>query len=222
MSPRVPAAKEIKSVDKRHFEDLPKASANQPGQVGIPRSRPTDLEKDSEDRRSDLRGKSHRRRESQTRNPQISAAPTSQRQHSTAPNVSTVSEGNSGNQLALLDTFGPTAAFGLHQPSSLRPSLPRPPRLKSTMTALLTLHFHPPLPQHLLRRLLYPPPPRTPTTIKITIVNTNDEDSVLACPDCDHLRIHHTETGELVSEAPTYTRHTYLNCSAHSLTAWAY
>ncbi|BHF78443.1 hypothetical protein SprV_0602155600 [Sparganum proliferum] len=91
MSPRLPAVKEAKSVDKRHSEDLPEASANQSGQLGRPHSRPTDLEEESEDKRSDLRDKPHRRRESQTRIPQISAAPTSQRQHPTAPNVSTVS-----------------------------------------------------------------------------------------------------------------------------------
>ncbi|BHF65103.1 hypothetical protein SprV_0200811200 [Sparganum proliferum] len=58
--------------------------------MGRPRSRPTDLE-DSEDRWRGLRGKPHRRRKSQTRNTQISAAPTSQRKHPNAPYVFTVS-----------------------------------------------------------------------------------------------------------------------------------
>nr|VZI13265.1 unnamed protein product [Spirometra erinaceieuropaei] len=73
-----------------YSEDLTEASADQPGQLGRPRPRPTDVEEDSEDRRSDLRGKPHCRRESKTLGSQISTAPTSQRQHPTASNVSTV------------------------------------------------------------------------------------------------------------------------------------
>nr|VZI23915.1 unnamed protein product [Spirometra erinaceieuropaei] len=56
-----------------------------------PRSRPTDLEEGSEVVRSDIRGKPHRRRESQTRSPQIPPAPTSQRQRPTASNMFTMS-----------------------------------------------------------------------------------------------------------------------------------
>ncbi|BHF59572.1 hypothetical protein SprV_0100253200 [Sparganum proliferum] len=59
--------------------------------VDLVRDRPTDLEEDSEDKRSDLRGKPHRCCESQTRSTQISTALTSQRQRPIAPNVFTVS-----------------------------------------------------------------------------------------------------------------------------------
>ncbi|BHF68222.1 hypothetical protein SprV_0301125500 [Sparganum proliferum] len=81
-----------------HSEDLHGASEDQPDQLRRPRSRPTDLEEDSEDRRSDLQGEPHGRRERQTRSAQISAAPTSQRQRPTTPSVHGV-DGNSGRQL---------------------------------------------------------------------------------------------------------------------------
>ncbi|BHF83095.1 hypothetical protein SprV_0802623700 [Sparganum proliferum] len=91
MLPRVPATKEAKSIDKGHSEDLPDASAGQPGQLGGPRSRPTDLREDNGDKRSDLRHHPHCRPESQTRGTQISTASTSQRQRPAALNLSTVS-----------------------------------------------------------------------------------------------------------------------------------
>ncbi|BHF68014.1 hypothetical protein SprV_0301104400 [Sparganum proliferum] len=74
-----------------YSEDLIEASADKPVQMGIRRSRPTNLEKHSEDRRCDLGSQPHRRRESQTRSTQDSAAPTSQRQRPIAPNVIAVS-----------------------------------------------------------------------------------------------------------------------------------
>nr|VZI01122.1 unnamed protein product [Spirometra erinaceieuropaei] len=49
-----------------------------------------DLEKDSEDGRCDLRSHPHRRRECQTRRPQVSAAPIPDYERTTASNVSTV------------------------------------------------------------------------------------------------------------------------------------
>ncbi|BHF60745.1 hypothetical protein SprV_0100371100 [Sparganum proliferum] len=91
MSLRVPAAKEAKSVKQGHSKDLTEASADQSGQLARPLSLPTDLEEDSENRRSDLRGKPHRHRESQKRSTQISAAPTSQREGPAARSVSMVS-----------------------------------------------------------------------------------------------------------------------------------
>ncbi|BHF72283.1 hypothetical protein SprV_0401534700 [Sparganum proliferum] len=59
--------------------------------------------------------------------------------------------------------------------------------------------------------------PDTPTNAKTTTVNASDEDLAYACPHCDHtfssyiglvghLRIQHTETGEPMPAAPTYTR----------------
>ncbi|BHF70049.1 hypothetical protein SprV_0301309800 [Sparganum proliferum] len=61
--------------------------------------------------------------------------------------------------------------------------------------------------------------PCAPTTLCATDADAAD----FACPHCPrtftsriglvgHLRIHRTETGEPVSEAPTYTNHTRLNC----------
>ncbi|BHF69654.1 hypothetical protein SprV_0301270000 [Sparganum proliferum] len=73
-----------------YSEVVAEVSANQPGQVGRPRSRRTELG-DSEDRRCDLRSQPHCCRKSHTRSTQISAAPISQCQRTTASNVSTVS-----------------------------------------------------------------------------------------------------------------------------------
>nr|VZI34453.1 unnamed protein product [Spirometra erinaceieuropaei] len=66
--------------------------------------------------------------------------------------------------------------------------------------------------------------PNTPRIVNLTAANTSDVDSVHTCPHCDrtftphiglvgYLRIHRTETGEPVPEAPTYTRGTLLHCS---------
>nr|VZI47330.1 unnamed protein product [Spirometra erinaceieuropaei] len=49
-----------------YSEVLPEASTNQSGQLGRPRPRPSDLEKDSKERRQDLRSQPHGRRESPT------------------------------------------------------------------------------------------------------------------------------------------------------------
>nr|VZI20648.1 unnamed protein product [Spirometra erinaceieuropaei] len=65
------------------------------------------------------------------------------------------------------------------------------------------------------------PPATTDTTT--TSPDSSDEDQDYTCPHCDraftshiglvgHLRIHRTETGELVREAPTYTHSTRLHC----------
>ncbi|BHF59474.1 hypothetical protein SprV_0100243300 [Sparganum proliferum] len=110
------------------------------------------------------------------------------------PRVYAVS-GHSGRQLDLLDTFGPTAAFGRHQPSSLRPNLPRPLRCLQTLTVLPNHHYHLlllllllllppfPLPQRLpLWRL--PNNPATPTNSNST-VDCSGEDLVYTCPHCD-------------------------------------
>nr|VZI08799.1 unnamed protein product [Spirometra erinaceieuropaei] len=65
--------------------------------------------------------------------------------------------------------------------------------------------------------------PRTATDTTTTSPHSRDEDRDYTCPHCDrtftshiglvgHLRIHRTETGEPVREAPTYTRRTRLHC----------
>nr|VZI49834.1 unnamed protein product [Spirometra erinaceieuropaei] len=65
--------------------------------------------------------------------------------------------------------------------------------------------------------------PRTTTDTTTTSPDSSDEDQDYTCPHCNrtftshiglvgHLRIHRTETGELVREAPTYTHRTRLHC----------
>nr|VZI48096.1 unnamed protein product [Spirometra erinaceieuropaei] len=65
--------------------------------------------------------------------------------------------------------------------------------------------------------------PRTTTDITATSPDSSAEDQDYTCPHCDrtfashigpvgHLRIHRTETGEPVREAPTYTHRTRLYC----------
>nr|VZI27305.1 unnamed protein product [Spirometra erinaceieuropaei] len=64
---------------------------------------------------------------------------------------------------------------------------------------------------------------RTTTDTTTTSPDSRDEDQDYTCPHCDrtftshiglvgHLRIHRTETGEPVREAPTYTHRTRLHC----------
>ncbi|BHF65393.1 hypothetical protein SprV_0200840300 [Sparganum proliferum] len=59
---------------QRYSENLPEAPADQPGKQGRPRSGPTYVEENSEDRRSNLRGQPHHRRRRQTRDTQMSTA----------------------------------------------------------------------------------------------------------------------------------------------------
>nr|VZI02518.1 unnamed protein product [Spirometra erinaceieuropaei] len=65
--------------------------------------------------------------------------------------------------------------------------------------------------------------PRTATDTTTTSPDSRDEDQDYTCPHCDrtftshiglvgHLRIHRTETGEPVREAPIYTHRTRLHC----------
>nr|VZI19292.1 unnamed protein product [Spirometra erinaceieuropaei] len=65
--------------------------------------------------------------------------------------------------------------------------------------------------------------PRTATDTTTTSPNSRDEDQDYTCPHCDrtftshiglvgHFRIHRTEPGEPVREAPTYTHRTRLHC----------
>nr|VZI22883.1 unnamed protein product [Spirometra erinaceieuropaei] len=65
--------------------------------------------------------------------------------------------------------------------------------------------------------------PDTPKNTNTAIDDTKDEDLDCTCPHCDrtfisrivlvdHLRIHRTETGEPMSEAPTNTHRTRLHC----------
>ncbi|BHF57257.1 hypothetical protein SprV_0100019800 [Sparganum proliferum] len=65
--------------------------------------------------------------------------------------------------------------------------------------------------------------PDAPANISLTTANTSDVNLVYTCPYCDrtftshfglvgHLRIHHTETGKPVPEAPTYNYRICLRC----------
>nr|VZI12396.1 unnamed protein product [Spirometra erinaceieuropaei] len=115
--------------------------------------------------------------------------------------------GHSKRQLDLKDTFGLTALLGPHQPSSLRPPLPRPLGRRLVRTAVMNYRFHPP-PPPLPPPLLQAPATHINTThIPDTTTNTNTkfEDQDYTCPHCDsifnshidlvgHLRIHRTET----------------------------
>nr|VZI43003.1 unnamed protein product [Spirometra erinaceieuropaei] len=130
--------------------------------------------------------------------------------------------GHSGHESDLLDIFEPSVPLELIQPSSPRPPLPRPLCCQQTLITLLHHHFHPPpsppLPQRWPFRLPSHTSPTTPTS-----PDTTDEGQNYTCPHCDrtftlriglvgHLRIHRTETGEPVPEAPTYTHRTRLHC----------
>ncbi|BHF60295.1 hypothetical protein SprV_0100325900 [Sparganum proliferum] len=146
--------------------------------------------------------------------------------------------GYPGRQLDLLDTYGPTAAPALHQPSSLRPPLLRLPRRQLTLAALPNHHYHPPPPPSPPPPSPPPPPQRLPlwrlpypstlhtiltlTNAKTPTVNTSYKDPMYNCPHCDrtftshtglvgHLRIHRTETGKPVPGAPTYTGRIHLH-----------
>nr|VZI38881.1 unnamed protein product [Spirometra erinaceieuropaei] len=197
--------------------------ANQPNQLGGARTRATDLEEDSEDRRCDLRSQPHRCRQSENVKPaNHNFAQSATPPHNRFQRVLDVS-GYSGLKSDLLDIFGLTAPLERHLLSSPRLPLPPPLRRQLTLTILLTHHFHhpPPPPSSsrplLKRRLLR----ATDTTT--TSPNSRDEDQDYTCPHCDrtftshiglvgHLRIHRTETGKPVREAPTYTHRTRLHC----------
>nr|VZI24951.1 unnamed protein product [Spirometra erinaceieuropaei] len=121
-------------------EVLPEATANQPDQLGIARLRSSGMEENSEDGRCYPRSQPHRRRQCETRSPQIPTAPSQQRCRTTASNVSSINE----NQDYTC------------------------PHCDRTFTSLIVL--------------------------------------------VGHLRIHRTDTGEPVPEAPTYTHRTCLHC----------
>nr|VZI23255.1 unnamed protein product [Spirometra erinaceieuropaei] len=74
--------------------------------------------------------------------------------------------------------------------------------------------------------------PRTATDTTTTSPDSGNEDHDYTCPHCDrtftshiglvgHLRIHRTETGKPVREAPTYTHRTRLHCPPSGI-AWAF
>nr|VZI43130.1 unnamed protein product [Spirometra erinaceieuropaei] len=66
------------------------------------------------------------------------------------PRPSYAACGHPGHPSVSLDIFGPTAAPGLHQLLSPRPTLPHPSRRQLALTALLNPHYPPPPPARLL------------------------------------------------------------------------
>nr|VZH91160.1 unnamed protein product [Spirometra erinaceieuropaei] len=136
--------------------------------------------------------------------------------------------------LERMDIFVPTAAPGLHQLLSPRPSVkfclvPHADNSNIERTP------ESPLPASSSASIASPSAaaasvsttsahiPNLPRNINRHAVNTNDMDSVDTCPHCGrnftshiglvgHLRIRPTETGEPVPGAPTYTRRCRLIC----------
>ncbi|BHF78227.1 hypothetical protein SprV_0602133900 [Sparganum proliferum] len=187
------------------------------------------MEEDSEDRRCDLRCQPHCRREGQTRSMQVSAAPTSQCQRTTASNVSTMSadvQAPSGLVGHLRANCTLRAAPAVVSPSTSPPSPmsstnvdrpPEPPLPPSSSIAVTSAAVESAMPINTTHN------PDAPTNTNTTTVNTSDEDRVYSCPHCDrtftshigllgHLRIHRTETDEPVPGAPAYTRRHRLIC----------
>nr|VZI50110.1 unnamed protein product [Spirometra erinaceieuropaei] len=79
---------------QEYSENLSEVPADQPGKLERPRLKPTYVEENREDRRSNLRSQPHHHRQSQTLDTQIStatAATASQHQRPTASNVPTMS-----------------------------------------------------------------------------------------------------------------------------------
>ncbi|BHF66197.1 hypothetical protein SprV_0200921300 [Sparganum proliferum] len=145
--------------------------------------------------------------------------------------------GHFGLESDLLDIFGSTAPLELHQPSPLRPPLPLPLCRQQTLTVLLNhrfllLIF---LPSSSSSYFSIAPTTAaqaavshitnsdTTTDTTPTASDSSDEDQDYTFPHCDrtftsrigligHLRVHRTETGELVPGAPTYSHQARLNC----------
>ncbi|BHF85781.1 hypothetical protein SprV_1002895300 [Sparganum proliferum] len=202
-------------------EVIPEASPNQPDKLGRARPRSTDLEEGSEDRRCDLRSQPHRCRQSETRSPQITTSTSTFRRRTTASNVSPMPTDIPGSNRTCY-----TSSDQLRLSPSSSSSTPSSSSSFATTTPMTAsqaavLHFT-----------------NADTTTDTTYIasDSSDEDQDYTCSHCDrtftsriglvgHLRIHRTETGEPVSEAPTYTHHT--DSTAHTALAlsgiaWVY
>ncbi|BHF58729.1 hypothetical protein SprV_0100168400 [Sparganum proliferum] len=214
-------------------ENLPEAPANQPGKLGGPRPGQTYAEENSKDRLSNFRSQPHHGRQIQMRDVQLpTAAATSQRKCPTASNVSTMSTNIPGakwtcwtppDQLQHPNRTNRRLSVHLslsHSPPTPSTNVdrpPKPPLSSSSSTVSMSVAMASAMPINATRN------PGTLTNTNTTTVNTNDEDPVYTFSHCDltftahiglvgHLRIHHTETGEPMSGAPTYTRRIRLHC----------
>ncbi|BHF58571.1 hypothetical protein SprV_0100152300 [Sparganum proliferum] len=186
----------------------------------LARDRSTDLEEDSEDRRSDLRGKPHRRCENQTSSTQISAAPTSRSQRPAVPTCLRCDRtfraptGLVGHLRTNCNTrTAPTVASPSTSPSSPEPPLPSSSSSTASTSAAVASPMHINMTHN----------PGTPSNTNTATADTSGEDQDDTCPHCDriftshislggHLRIHLTETGEPVPRAPTCTHRIRLHC----------
>ncbi|VDL98867.1 unnamed protein product [Schistocephalus solidus] len=183
----------------------------QPGDLGGPRQKPSDLEEDSENRSSNRGIQPDRHRKGQKSGTKVNSV---QDQHCKCPSPS---------NMPALSTHLPhanrpvrTYSDAMHQISHnskfCQPSF-GPPTLNPGINSI------------------------TPTIIEITsqysssgtpttaaaVTTIGDGDSLLNCPHWDrtftsrigldgHLRIHRTETGELVPGAPTHSRDYRIHC----------
>nr|VZI21384.1 unnamed protein product [Spirometra erinaceieuropaei] len=225
MLPRLLVDKEDKTALQGHFAELSETTADQPGDLGGPRSEQTDMEKKSEDRHSHLRSKSYLCRQSQNGGLQVTSASTSQCQRSASSNIPTEST-------SVLDTNQSRRTSSdtiRQQPDSVYANspLPKTSRRWPPPSPPNTLAAPSPSITGITRRAPTPAPSAPPTTSDapspVIITTSSDVDSVRICPHCDgtftsHIglvgqpRIHLTEAGEPVPGASTYTRRICLNC----------
>nr|VZI05397.1 unnamed protein product [Spirometra erinaceieuropaei] len=189
------------------------------------------MEENSEDGRCYIRSQPHRRRQSETRSPQITPSPNTQRRRTTSPTCP-LCHRTFRARIGLVghlrtNCTSRTAPAIVPPPASSSSSLP--PTNSDTPPA-------PTLPSSSSSSLSTTPAtavqtavshitnPNTTTDITSpTSPDTTDEDQDYTCPHCDrtftshiglvgHLRIHRTEAGEPVPGAPTYTHRTRLHC----------
>ncbi|VDL85224.1 unnamed protein product [Schistocephalus solidus] len=175
-----------------HSEDVPEETEDQPGNLGGPRPEPSCLEKDSEDRGSNLRSQQDRHRQDQKSGTKVTSALDQRRQCPGPSNMPTL--------FTHLPTYSdsPSLAPGI---SSITPTIIEntsqylsPVTLNTTTTAATT------------------------TTPIISdggsILNCPQCDSTFTSRIrlVGYLRIHRTETGEPVPGAPTHSRDCRLHC----------
>nr|VZI07836.1 unnamed protein product [Spirometra erinaceieuropaei] len=213
-----------------HPEDLLEAPATEPGQLGRPGPRRTDLEEDTEDWRITLRNQSHQRREAQPETGKSQMPP--RRLTTSTPNrYQRVHDTNCSTPTAATVVSSSTSS----SPPTLSTNVDRPPEpplrsfssFSTVSTPAIVASAMPINNTH---------NPVTPTNTNTITFNTRNEHLVYTCSYCDHtfnlhiglvghLRTYRTETGKPASETPptlvafASTVHTTLT---HSLTEWAY
>nr|VZI28569.1 unnamed protein product [Spirometra erinaceieuropaei] len=160
------------------------------------------MEENSEDGRCYLRSQPHRRRQIETRSPQITTSPNTQRRRTTSPNVSSMSTDIPGTNRTSIVPAPASSSSSLPPTNSDTPSAPPLPSSSFSSTA-----------------------PAVAVQAAVSHIANHDTATATTptCPHCDrtftshnglvgHLRILRTETGEPVPGAPTYTDRTRLHC----------